>query len=143
MAIRRLISNAWLAAPPLVILLAAVVAFALIDVASAIIARLAGTQASDNFVAEIMTLFGMLVLFTPLAIALYALVALARWMWPEGRTRRFLSRRAALIPCDYGGCNRKEKRPPGSMPTAFSCNCRFPEPGSVAIPMSTASCRYI
>ncbi|MBR0828126.1 hypothetical protein JQ596_21555 [Bradyrhizobium manausense] len=80
MTTRRLISNAWLAAPPLVMLLATVVAFTLIGLASAIIARIAGTQASDNFVADVMTLFGMLVLFTPLAIALYALVALARWM---------------------------------------------------------------
>jgi len=29
---------------------------------------------------------------------------------------------------------RKEKRPSGSMPPAFSCSCRFPEPGSAAIP---------
>ncbi|TPQ34184.1 hypothetical protein C2U70_17640 [Bradyrhizobium guangdongense] len=80
MAIRRLISNAWLAAPPLVILLGLVAAFALIGVASAIIAHVAGVQASDNFIADIMTLLGMLVLFMPLAIAIYALVALARWI---------------------------------------------------------------
>ncbi|MBR0715969.1 hypothetical protein [Bradyrhizobium liaoningense] len=80
MTVRRLISNAWLAAPPLVILLATIAAFALIGIASVIIARIAGTQASGNFVADAMTLFGMLVLFTPVAIAVYALVALARWI---------------------------------------------------------------
>lgn len=80
LAIRRLISNAWLAAPPLVILLALIGAFALLGVASAIIARVAGTQASDNFVADVMTLFGMLILFAPLAIAITALVAVTRWI---------------------------------------------------------------
>lgn len=78
--IRRFISNAWLAATPLVILFAIVAAFATIGLASEIIARVAGTQASENFVANVMTLFGMLALFTPLAIAIYALVLLARWL---------------------------------------------------------------
>lgn len=84
-AIRRLISNAWLAATPLVVLLAIAGGFAVIGVASAIIARIAGTQWSDDFVANVMTLFGMLVLFAPPAIAAYALVSLARWMLARKR----------------------------------------------------------
>jgi hypothetical protein len=70
----------WLAATPLVILLALVTAGVVIAIASNIIEGLAGTQASENFVADVMTLFGLLVLFTPLAIAIYALVSLARWL---------------------------------------------------------------
>ena len=70
----------WLAATPLVILLALVAAGVMIAIASKIIEGLAGTQASENFVANTMTLFGMLVLVTPLAIAIYALVSLARWL---------------------------------------------------------------
>jgi hypothetical protein len=80
LAIRRLISNMWLAATPLVILLALIAAGVAIAIASKVIEGLAGTQASENFVADTMTLFGMLVLFTPLAITIYALVSLARWL---------------------------------------------------------------
>ncbi len=80
LAIKRFISNAWLAATPLMILLAIVGAFAAVAIVSQILSRVAGPQAADNFVANAGTLVGMLVLFTPLAIALYALVMLARWM---------------------------------------------------------------
>jgi hypothetical protein len=82
--LRRFISNAWLAAPPLVILLAIVAAFVTIGLLSAIITRVAGAQASDNFVANVMTVFGMLMLFAPAAIAVYALASLARW-WSARR----------------------------------------------------------
>lgn len=78
--IRRFVSNAWLAAAPLAILLAIVAAFVTIGLATAIIARVAGTETSENFFANVMTLFGMLVLFAPPAITVYALVSLARWL---------------------------------------------------------------
>lgn len=79
LTIRRVISNLWLAATPLVIILALVAALAAIGIASTIIAHVAGPEAADNFVAEIGTLFGMVVLFTPVAIAVFALISLARW----------------------------------------------------------------
>lgn len=80
LTIRRFISNSSLAATPLVILFAIVGLFALIGLASWIISAIAGPQAADNFVANVMTLFGMLVLFAPLAIMIYALVSLVRWL---------------------------------------------------------------
>ncbi|WFU44850.1 hypothetical protein QA640_21760 [Bradyrhizobium sp. CB82] len=59
--------------------------FALIGPAGWIISTVAGPQASDNFVANVMTLFGMPVLFAPLAILFYALVSLVRWPTPKHR----------------------------------------------------------
>src|SRR5512139_3441841 len=53
LTIRRFFSNAWLAATPLVILFAIVAAFATIGLASEIIARVAGTQTSENFIANV------------------------------------------------------------------------------------------
>ena len=79
LANRRFIINAWLAATPLVIMLALVAAFAVVAIASQIIAHIAGSQASDNFVADVATLFGMAVLFAPLAVLIYAIIAIARW----------------------------------------------------------------
>jgi hypothetical protein len=86
--------SAWLAAPPLIILLAIVAAFVIIGLASEFITRLAGAQASDNFVADVITRFGMPMLFAPLAIFAYALVALARW--------RSARRRGQLLKGDAG-----------------------------------------
>ncbi|GLR90447.1 hypothetical protein [Bradyrhizobium iriomotense] len=81
----RFVSTLWLAVTPLVILSAIVGVFALIGPASWIISTLAGPQAADNFVANVMTLFGMLVLFAPLAMMIYALVSLVRWLVPKQR----------------------------------------------------------
>jgi hypothetical protein len=75
LAIKRFIINAWLAATPLVI-----VPFAIVAIGGQIIAHIAGPQASDNFVADVFTLFGMAVLFAPIAILIYAMFAITRWM---------------------------------------------------------------
>jgi hypothetical protein len=80
LAIKRFICNAWLAATPLVIVLALVGALAAVAIVGQIIARVAGGEASDNFIANVGTLFGMLVLFAPLAIVVYALISIARWL---------------------------------------------------------------
>jgi uncharacterized membrane protein len=80
LAIRRFIIHAWLAATPLAILLALVAAFAVVAIASQIIAHIAGPQASDNLIADLATLFGMAVLFVPLAILTYAIIAITRWL---------------------------------------------------------------
>ncbi|MGV7217183.1 hypothetical protein [Bradyrhizobium sp. UFLA05-112] len=81
--IRRFVSNLWLAATPLVILFAIVGLFALIGTASRIVSTVAGPQVSDDFVANVMTLFAMLVLFAPLAILIYAFASLVRERRPN------------------------------------------------------------
>jgi hypothetical protein len=40
----------------------------------------------------------------------------------------------AIAPCDQAFSFSQEKRPAGITPPAFSCNCRLPVSGSVAIP---------
>ncbi len=95
--------SAWLAAPPLIILLAIVAAFVIIGLASEFITRLAGAQASDNFVADVITRFGMPMLFAPLAIFAYALVALARWRSARRRGGADRSSRATLAESKNGG----------------------------------------
>jgi hypothetical protein len=85
LAIRRFIINAWLAATPLAIMLALVAAFAIVAIISQIIARVASPEAWDNFVADAATLFGMAVLFAPLAILIYAMISITRWLLARKR----------------------------------------------------------
>jgi hypothetical protein len=75
-----------LAATPLVTTLGLVAAFALVAIIGQIIARVASPEASENFVADAATLFGMAVLLALLAILIYAMIAI---------TRRLLARKRA------------------------------------------------
>jgi len=83
-SLRRFISASWLVAAPLVVLLLLIVVPILFAVISAIIERLFGSEAADDFSAY---MFGALMwggelvlVFAPIALALYGIVRVARWL---------------------------------------------------------------
>jgi hypothetical protein len=81
-ALWRFISKSWLVAAPLVILvlLFVIVPF-ILAVVHAIAARVAGAEAADTFLMDLMTWTWILVLvLAPIGLAVYAAVRLARWL---------------------------------------------------------------
>jgi hypothetical protein len=76
-AIWSFISNAWLVAAPLVIVIIGV--FAFIGIVQAIIERVFGNETAENFVANTMVLLWMALELALLGLVLYGLFCLARW----------------------------------------------------------------
>jgi len=81
-AIRRFISNAWLAAAPLVVLFGLVVGVPiLVGIAHWIVARVSDPETADNLLMDVgMTAAAMVLLLTPAGLAIYAIVRLAKWL---------------------------------------------------------------
>ena len=79
-AIWRVISNTWLVAAPLVVVVLIVAVFAFIGIGQAIIERVFGSEAAENFIANTMVLLWMALELALLGLALYGLFCLARWI---------------------------------------------------------------
>jgi hypothetical protein len=62
------------------VLLALVGVFAVLAIATPITERLFGVEAAENFLANGATVFGMLVVLTILALAVYGAVRFAGWL---------------------------------------------------------------
>jgi hypothetical protein len=78
-AIWPFISNAWLVAAPLVIVIVIIGVFAFIGIVQAIIERVFGNETAENFVANTMVLLWMALELALLGLVLYGLFCLARW----------------------------------------------------------------
>jgi hypothetical protein len=83
-SLRRFISASWLVAAPLVVLLLLIVVPILFAVVSAIIERVYGNEAADDFSAY---MFGammwgaeLVLVLAPIALAVYGIVRVARWL---------------------------------------------------------------
>lgn len=83
-AIRRFIANAWFAAAPLVILFLLIAIPLCFAIVSAIIGRVWGPQAAEDFTTAVfgaMMWVGELTLgLAPIGLAIYGLIRLARWL---------------------------------------------------------------
>jgi len=83
-AIRRFISNAWLVTAPLVILVLLVAIPLVLAVVGAIIGRAFGPEAAENYSSSLFSamMWGaeLALLLTPIGLAIYGLVRLARWL---------------------------------------------------------------
>ena len=80
-AIRRFVSNAWLAAAPLVVLFGLVVGLPILaGMAHGIVAWLFDRDTADKLLMDVgMTATAMVLVLTPIGAAIYAIVCLARW----------------------------------------------------------------
>jgi hypothetical protein len=78
-AIRRFISNSWLVAAPLVILVLLIGGLAFLGIVYAIVGYVFGAEAADNFIANAMVLFGMAFELGLLGLVIYAMFCVARW----------------------------------------------------------------
>jgi len=76
----RFISNAWLVAAPLVIVVLLAGVFAVIWMIQAIIGRLYGADAADTFIANAMVLLAMAFELALLGLAAYGMFCIARWL---------------------------------------------------------------
>ncbi len=79
-AIRRFVANAWFAAAPLVIFVLIVGVLAFVGLARAIVARLFGPNAADQFLINAMMLAGALVALLLIGFVVYGLISVARWL---------------------------------------------------------------
>ena len=79
-AIRRFVSNAWLVAAPLVIVVLLVAGLALLGVVYAIVGSVFGAETADNFLANAMVSFWIAFELALLGLAVYGIFCVARWL---------------------------------------------------------------
>ena len=83
-AICRFVSNAWLVAAPLVIVFLLIAVLMLAAIVSVIVERVFGPEAAEGFSTFLLnaTMWGaeLALVLTPLGLAIYASVRLARWL---------------------------------------------------------------
>ena len=83
--VRRTFSNAWLAAAPLVIILLIIAALIAVMAILGVIRLAFGPDAADTALMNAMTVFGMVVVAAPVALAAYGLYRLALELKRRGR----------------------------------------------------------
>ncbi len=79
-AIRRFILTSWLVAAPLVVVALLVGTFALLGIVQAIIGRVWGAEAAENFIADAMVLLAMAFELALLGLAAYGVFRVGRWL---------------------------------------------------------------
>lgn len=79
-AIRRLISNAWLAATPLVLILFIIGFFVFIDIVRRIVEYGWGIEAAEKLLINAMILAVWALALTVAGLAVYGMICLARWL---------------------------------------------------------------